>query len=39
MSLMHSSSMNVPCSIESTPFLTARLMPSAPWAWAATFMP
>ena len=36
---MLSSSSRVPCSIESAPTRSARLMPSAPWAWTATFLP
>jgi hypothetical protein len=39
MSFMSSSFMKVPCSIESTPPMTARRMASAPWAWAATVNP
>ena len=34
-----SSSSSVPCSIESTPARIACLMPSVPWAWAATLLP
>ena len=34
-----SSSISEPCSIERTPARTARLMPSAPCAWAATCVP
>jgi hypothetical protein len=29
----------VPCSIESTPALTAAAMPASAWAWAATLRP
>ena len=35
---MLSSSIKVPCSIESAPTRSARLMPSAPWAWTATLL-
>ena len=34
-----SSSITVPCSIESAPARSASLMPSAPWAWTATLRP
>ena len=34
-----SSSIRLPCSIESTPARTAFLIPWAPWAWAATLRP
>ena len=36
---MPSSSMSEPCSIERTPARIATLMPSVPWAWAATNSP
>ena len=36
---MPSSSISDPCSIERTPARTARLIPSAPWACAATNVP
>ena len=36
MSRAPSSSSNEPCSMESTPALTAALIPSVPWACAAT---
>ena len=35
-SAMASSSIRDPCSMDRTPARTARLIPSAPWAWAAT---
>src|SRR5438093_1316118 len=36
---MPSSSMRLPCSTDATPARTARLIASAPCAWAATFFP
>ena len=36
---MPSSSMSEPCSIDRTPARMATLMPSVPWAWAATNTP
>ena len=36
---MDESSRYVPCSMEETPARSAELMPSVPWAWAATLRP